>query len=156
MIIAGTGHRPMNLPCRYSENHPWAKRVKSDLKDWLIQIKPDVIISGMALGWDTWVAEAAVDLGVKLWCYIPFRGQGTKWSEGMLIRYQKLLEKADFVDVTSDRYHKDVFLERDRRMVDVADRIVALHNPDITKGGTWYTIQYAMSRNKEIKNLWHS
>lgn len=68
MILAGTGHRPKYLPCRYNENHPWLISLKNKIREKLDELRPSAVISGVAIGFDTWLAQSALDLKIPLWC----------------------------------------------------------------------------------------
>jgi uncharacterized phage-like protein YoqJ len=154
MIIAGTGHRPKYLPCKYNEVDQWAINTKVSLKQWLAAIKPEIVISGMAIGWDTWLAEAALSLKIPLHSYIPFKEQGDNWPTSSKNKYKEILSRANKVVCISETYHKEAFFQRDEAMVDNADFILALWNPKIITGGTYHTIQYALKKRKEIINFW--
>lgn len=154
MKIAATGHRPVLMPCSYNENHPWAIKVKKKTTEYLENQKPDIGISGMAIGFDTWFAESCLNLGIDLYAYIPFEGQSSNWPKISQTRYQNILNKAKFVNICCKQYEKDCFLKRDRRMVDDSDKILALLNFDIKKGGTFYTVNYAKNNKKEVTNIW--
>lgn len=154
MILAATGHRPKDLPCKYDEGHPWLVPVLRNLRAYLLKSEPNVVISGMALGWDTWVAEEALILGIKLWCYIPFKEQSALWGNIAKKRYNSILNKADRVELTSEVFTKEAYLKRNKMMVDDADRIIALWNPARTQGGTFHAINYATRKQKHVKNFW--
>ena len=154
MKVAATGHRPQSLPCRFDEEHPWLTKLKSDLNDWLIEHKPELVITGMALGWDTWVAEECIKLEIPIHCYIPFKDQGSKWSFTDMCRYENIIKKSDKVFTLSQEYYPECFLKRDRAMVDSADFIIALLDPEIKHGGTRYTYSYANKQKKPTKNFW--
>ena len=154
--VCGTGHRPKYLPCKYDEKHIWAMKVKENLKKWIVDNDPEYIISGMAIGWDTWVAEAALLLEVYLSAYTPFPEQGSKWPAAAKKRYDSILDRASAVLRVSKEYHKDCFFKRDKAMVDNSDIVLALWNPKIKSGGTYWTVKYAESQNKKIINFWES
>ena len=149
MIIAGTGHRPAFCPCKYDESHEWFVSVRSTLVECLQAFKDETkyVISGVAIGWDTWLAEAALEVGVPVHAYAPFRDQGKKWPPSSQKRYRNILDKADKVLYISEEYSNEAFLKRDRAMVDAATQVYALLNPVVEKGGTFYTVNYA-KRNK--------
>lgn len=156
MIVAGTGHRPKFLPCLYNENHPWLLELKGKTKNTLELLKVENVITGCALGWDTWLAEVAMELGIKVHCYVPFRGQGGNWPASSKARLDKIIENCHVLLYLSKDYTKDCFLKRDRAMVEDADLMLALWNPEITSGGTYYTVQYAKKQGKKVFNLWNS
>lgn len=154
MIIAGTGHRPKYCPCQYNENHPWLLDLKKDLREKLLEKSPDSVISGMAIGFDTWLANAALDLNIKLLCYVPFNDQGKTWPKKAYREYCSILERAHVILYLSNTYTEDCFLKRDRAMIDDCDEVFALLNPECSTGGTYYTVNYANNKNRKITHFW--
>lgn len=154
MIIAGTGHRPQYCPCKFDESHPWLEDLKMRVSEWLDRHQPTAVISGMAIGWDTWLAQVAQAKGIPVWAYVPFKNQGSKWPPPARLAYNEILRKSEIVTYLSDEYYPDVFLARDRAMVEDADYIYSLLNPEAKSGGTYYTVQYAKKQNKTGKNFW--
>lgn len=160
MIVTATGHRPKYMPCGYDESEPWAIEVKERLSTWLERNQPEVVITGMALGWDTWVAEEALALGIPIWPFIPFPDQHTKWPYEAKLRYANIMRQAAIHPLsrephyTANQYYKEVFTDRDIQMVQRCDQVISLLNPIVNKGGTWYTCQYAKRMNKPITNFW--
>jgi len=76
MKLMVTGHRPKDLG-GYS-NNPTQEWIRQELRRILLKAQvrygTDLeIISGMALGVDTWWAEEALALGVPLLAYVPFK-----------------------------------------------------------------------------------
>ena len=156
MIIAGTGHRPKYCPCKYDEDHEWFQQLKSRLMTAFSQYDSVIehVISGMAIGWDTWIAEIALECDLPVHAYVPFRGQGSKWPPSSQKRYRDILDKADHVLYVSEEYSHDAFLKRDRAMVDAATNVFSLLNPVVEKGGTFYTVNYAKSNKVPVTNFW--
>ena len=150
-VVAGTGHRPKYLPCGYETKHPFIDEVKKEIRE--VITGADIVISGLALGFDTWLAQVAVEIGIPLWVYVPFKDQGHNWKPEARKEYFRLRELATRTVFTQDHYSKGCFHKRDRAMVDDAKRIVALWNPDIKKGGTYYTVRYAEKNMKPISNI---
>ena len=154
MIICGTGHRPKFCPCKYKEDHPWLNKLKEDLA---IAYKEDgvtTVISGMAIGFDTWIAQVALSLDIPVHAYVPFKGQGSQWPTSSRKEYERILSLSEKVVYISDTYSNEAFLKRDRAMVDAADEVYALLNPESTSGGTFYTVKYAKDNNKPITHFW--
>lgn len=149
-VIAGTGHRPPKLG-GYSEA-ALAKLI-SFAGMHLKKIKPTTVISGVALGWDTALACAALELNIPLIVAIPFKGQEKMWPSESQKRYNKLLLKAsEQITVSPGGYSVQAMQERNEYMVDNADLVLALHNG--SPGGTNNCVKYANRVNKPIKNLW--
>lgn len=158
LVIAGTGHRPKFCPCKYDDRHPWLKKLKNDLYadldiGWNTG-KIGGVISGMAIGWDTWIAEVALEIGIPVSAYVPFEGQGSKWPTKTKENYERIIEQCKDVRFLSQSYHPQAFFKRDRAMVDDCDMVFALLNPMADEGGTFYTVKYAKENNKQIENYW--
>jgi uncharacterized phage-like protein YoqJ len=156
MIIAGTGHRPHMLPCEYREWDPWCLDIKESLLEALYEDKPEAVISGGAQGWDTWLAEAAISLKIPLWLYLPFKGTGNNWSNAAQNRLVKIIAAASKITYQQGEYSDQCFLERDKSMVNDCTFVYALLNPEVKKGGTFYTVNYAKFCHKPIRNFWYN
>lgn len=160
MIIAGTGHRPEYCPCKYKESHPWLNDLKNRLSYYLgiwnhtIGDEDLIIRTGMAIGWDTWLAETALEMDLEIHAFVPFPGQEKAWPTKSREKYQKILDKSKEVCYTADKYHPRVFLDRDDAMITGVDKVVALLNPEAESGGTYYTVKKAESMNLEVINFW--
>ena len=154
MIIAGTGHRPKYCPCKYNEKHEWLLNLKVDIKNKLLELGAAGVISGMAIGFDTWLAQVALDMGLQLRCYVPFIGQGDNWPSNSKKEYNRILDLASSIEFISNSYSNEAFLKRDRRMIDDCNEVFALLNPESTSGGTYYTVQYALENKKKVHHLW--
>ena len=156
MIIATTGHRPGQLSWKYNEKNKDCVDIKSKLDIWLSTRHNNIeyCISGCAIGWDMIFAETCLKLNIPLHCYIPFYTQADKWSDFYKKRYADILKAAAHKHYTSKYYYSDVYLKRNREMIDKAQTLIAMWNPDITSGGTYYTVQYAQDKNVPVINLW--
>jgi uncharacterized phage-like protein YoqJ len=156
VIIAATGHRPDKL----GGYHPEVDRRAYDFAfGYLEKAKPEGVVSGMALGWDMAVADAAIDLGIPLIAAIPFVGQERKWKPAARKRYERICTLAHeavvvtpYLLTTQAGSIAKAFMNRNEWMVDRCTKLVALW--DGGKGGTANCIAYAVSRGKSYDNLW--
>lgn len=149
MIVAASGHRPKSLPKTGYDLAPLIALAKP----WLAVRKPNVVISGMALGWDQSVAYAALDLGIPVHAYIPFMGQADAWPQASIYAYTKLLERCAARRIVSPGGYEPWKMQaRNEAMVDDADSVLALWNGE--KGGTGNCVRYAEKQGKPISNLW--
>jgi uncharacterized phage-like protein YoqJ len=147
-ICAATGHRPGKLG-GYSP--AVAARLDRLAEEYLSIMRPDRVISGMALGWDQAWTRAAVRLGIPFDAAVPFEGQESAWPSTSQADYRALLTHATRVSVISPPgYAAWKMQKRDQWMVDKCTRLVALW--DGTPGGTKNCIDYATGR-VEIVNL---
>lgn len=158
MIVAGTGHRPKYCPCKYKGDHPWLINLKKRLTDYLIEMQFGdeklIVRAGGAIGWDTWLAQVALEMDLELHLYLPFEGQGDRWPSDSKREYERIKADADVINYTSEHYYRKVFLDRDTEMITGADKVVALLNPEVDSGGTYFTVQEAKKLNIHIVNFW--
>lgn len=148
MIVAFTGHRPSKLGNEY-EIGPIRTKIRAAIRAKLEELKPEKVISGMALGVDQDAAEIALELGIPFIAAIPFKGQSAVWPTSSQTSYKRLLAKAAEVKVISPGgYSSQKMLKRDAWMVDNADLLIAVW--DGTSGGTGHTVHYAEGVKKTI------
>ncbi len=113
-------------------------------------------IAGGAIGFDMLAAETVLQLRqelpyLKLRLAIPCEGQDIKWSEKDKERYSALLEQADEVIYTAQEYTAGCMHLRNRYMVDNSAYCIAYLK--YSKGGTLYTVNYAIKNKLHICNL---
>lgn len=150
MIIAATGHRPDKLGGYGPEI---GLRLMRGALRYIRREQPDRAISGMALGWDTAWAKAAIACGVPLVAAVPFKGQELSWPEESRKVYDWILERAAEVVIVCDGgYSPSKMQVRNEWMVDQAHKIVALW--DGSPGGTANCLRYAYSLERPVDNLW--
>lgn len=152
MILGCSGHRPHKLGGYEDGDETFTKLVK--LAERHIELlKPEVVISGMADGWDQAVAQAAIECGVSLYAYIPFAGQDAKWAPRTRSRYRWQMSQADHVYHCADPgYAAWKFQHRNECVANDSDKLLVLWNG--SKGGTCNCVQYAVKQRKPILNLW--
>lgn len=154
-IACGTGHRPQDLPCLWERKHPWKISKLKQLECLCEREPPAKIISGMALGFDSWLVYIALKLKIPLLCYVPFKGQESRWSFEQKKFYQKTLDLAHSVKYICDEgYVPWKMQRRNEVMVNDADIVLALWNPDKKYGGTFNCLSYCLKCNKKVVNLW--
>jgi len=150
MIYAATGHRPDKLGGYSDAAHT---KLLTLAINFFINNKCDAAISGMALGWDTAWAEAALLNNVPLIAAIPFAGQEKMWPAWSQTKYNNILSKAkETVIVCKGGYASYKMQVRNEYMVDNCDTVVALWNG--SPGGTGNCVRYTQQKNKPIINLW--
>ncbi|MBQ8004291.1 MAG: DUF1273 family protein, partial [Oscillospiraceae bacterium] len=89
---------------------------------------------------------------IKLEIAIPHPNQTSGWKPHEISRYNSILNKADIITMVSQHYTKWCMQKRNKYMVDCSDTIIAVWNEQ-KAGGTWNTIRYAKSQNKDIRYL---
>lgn len=157
-VISGTGHRPDKVK---GPHERLVKLAEAALKKY----QPTQVIAGMALGWDTALAEAAVNLGIPMVAAVPFRGQEILWSKEQQHHYNWLLSEAYYVAVLKE--HPGVnqrgliaryLQERNEYLVDNSHFMLALW--DGSQGGTSNCLSYISQKGLKVgkhwTNLWKS
>lgn len=150
-VISVTGHRPEKLG---GYEIKATKQVLYTARRALELLRPDSVITGMAMGWDMAIAQACVDLQIPFTAAIPFRGQESRWSKGIVAQYNRLLQESDHIHVVSEGgYNPYKMILRNHWMVDNSDKLLSLYNGD-KEGGTAECVKYAIKQKKEIVNTW--
>ena len=157
--VAFTGYRPQKLPFSEDYNDPRYHAFNEKLKrviERLIELGYTDFISGVAIGFDTWAAEAVLEAkkkyqNIRLECAIPYPGQDRKWDTSDKIRRKKLISEADSATTVCNHYCEGCFFIRNEYMVDKADVVVCCF--DGKSGGTAQTVRYAKEKDKIIVQI---
>ena len=80
---------------------------------------------------------------------IPCESQANRWSRVDRERYARLVGLCDFETMVQHHYDRGCMLRRNRYMVDRSSLLIAAF--DGSKGGTLYTITYAMKKGIEVE-----
>ncbi len=150
MIVAATGHRPDKLG-GYGDDV--LARLVRGARRYLVKVRGSQAISGLAIGWDTAFALAALEEGIPLVAAVPFEGQDSRWPDASKAMYRHILAEADEVVIVSPGgFSNNKFQRRNVWMVDRAKRMAALW--DGSSGGTANCIAYAEAVTRPVDNLW--
>lgn len=154
--IVGTGHRPQHLGGHsdqldlrlYHLAHGWLAVQSDSLGEGVREV-----ISGLALGWDTALALAALDLNIPLVAAIPCPDQPRFWKPQQIVTWKRIKDRASEVHIICPSYAADCMQARNKFMVDRADTILALWNGK-QSSGTYNCLRYAQFQGKPVINLW--
>lgn len=147
-VIAFSGHRPNKIG-GYILPNPTYNYICKEIEKALLELKPEKIISGMALGIDMWAVNIAIKLKIPFIAAIPFIGQENAWPEKSQNIYHALLKlAAEQVIVSPGGYSAAKMQIRNEWMVDKCDTLIGVW--DGTPGGTGNCMEYAKSVNKSI------
>jgi uncharacterized phage-like protein YoqJ len=160
MKLVGTGHRPGRL-YRYDQESILDQLVLEKVKE----LRPDIIYSGMALGFDMSLASAAVGLGIPLIACIPFKGQELKWPKPVQERYNNLINSAkEVVCVSEGGYEPYKMQKRNIYLIDQledSDVLLMLLESTTRGSGTINAYNYAKTKmmtnghDFNVINLWN-
>ncbi len=151
MVCAFSGHRQIYRI--HSESLP---RKLNFVVDALIDSGITHFLSGGAQGFDLLAAECVLEKrktnpDIKLSMYLPCRNQAGKWNAATRRKYEVILEAADEVFYTADKYDAFCMHTRNRALVDNSDILVCYLVQ--TSSGTAYTKNYAEEKGRKIINL---
>lgn len=112
-----------------------------------------MFITGMAEGVDLLFAELVIEQKVQhpklfLEAAIPY-GNRLKSTDPL---FRKCLEGCDGIKVQQNEYSKDATLNRNRYMVSLSSRVIAVYDGR-DKGGTLFTMRYAHTLDKEVREI---
>ena len=144
-----TGHRPEKLHKSESEIiSSLEKRISEAIDDGYT-----IFISGMSRGVDIWSANIVLRFkelnpAIRLIAALPYEGMGSRWKSEWKKDYINILDKADFVECFSEKYSRNIYLIRDKWMVDMSSRVIAVYHGE--PGGTKNTMDYAEKCGIEV------
>lgn len=175
-VISATGHRPQSLGGFHG---PLAERYRKAIKKFMLaKIEAAiakygdeyeiVLVSGGALGVDTWFARLAQHLGLRYVIFAPFADQDAVWPESSKTEYAEIVAGADHdlaveltnklgkeytieggrVIICDGPYTAAKMQERNMAMVDVADALLAIFHGG--NGGTKNCVTYAQQQGTPI------
>jgi uncharacterized phage-like protein YoqJ len=151
MIIAGTGHRPDKLFRTDCYGDAPRLRLEAFAETILREIDAKVVVSGMALGWDQAIAEAALRIGIQLVAALPFGGQENRWPLAAQERYRALLKRATIKLVCDGDYAAWKLQRRNQYLVTSSDLLLALWNG--SDGGTANCVGYADRVGRKMQDM---
>lgn len=143
-----TGHR--DIPADKVEY------VKTKLKEEIETAIADgftMFITGMAEGVDLLFAELVIEQKVQhpelfLEAAIPYQNR-IKSTDPL---FQKCFAGCDGIKVQQEEYSSDCFMNRNRYMVSLSSRVIAVYDGR-ENGGTLFTMRYAHTLDKEVREI---
>ena len=150
--VCFTGHRSIPEACAIL-----IPRALDTIISGLIAMGAESFRLGGAVGFDTIAALSVLEAKekyphVKLDLILPCRDQTEKWDEYNVTAYNYILSRADSVSYVCDNYRRGCMYERNRRLVDGSDMVIAYL--ERTSGGSAYTYRYAKEKGVEIINIY--
>ncbi len=155
-----TGHRPEALPSNGAEDSFGMLRLNMLLERAVVRALDDgftSFLAGGALGFDTMAAETVLKLSkgnseIRLYLSLPGYDQTEGWSEHDLARYNAIMAAADGrVYYSAECCSPSSMRKRNRYLVDNSSGCIAYLKR--MRGGTLYTVNYAMEQGVPVDNL---
>ena len=150
----------LNNKCCFSGHRffTYSPEMRNKLKfevECLILTGVDYFICGGAYGFDMLAGEIVLGFrqiyNIQLELALPCHEQARGWAQANKIRYDYLLNNADSVNYISDEYYDGCMQKRNRYMVDNSDYCIAYLTQ--MRGGTYYTVKYALNQGKKVINV---
>ncbi len=110
------------------------------------------IITGMALGWDLAVAEAADQHGIPFCAAVPYPQQADRWPAADRARWERLLGRAARIDVGGQLPLTHLLHKRNHWIVGQCEELWAFWNG--SPGGTGNCVLYAAKTGRSMVPLW--
>ncbi len=143
--MAVTGHRKMGKDI--------SKETLKLIFEGAIYDGYDTFLVGMAVGFDSLcfrvLEEIRKENNIRIIACIPCENQDKSFSEMQKIEYKKMIESADERLVLSKEYTPYCMFARNRFMVDNCSYLLAYLREE--KGGTKYTVDYALEKGLKVK-----
>ncbi|WP_280424495.1 NADAR domain-containing protein [Nocardia carnea] len=138
--VALTGHRPQHIDTLGARDWVQAElaRIATKLRD---EHGTTIGLTGLALGSDTWWAQAADTAGLDLWGYAPFPQQADPWPRTDQDEYARLRALCTRLIEIGPRNRRHFYAARNGVMVVDSDAVIAVYDPEATSGGTIMTMQ---------------
>lgn len=143
-----TGHRELSP----DDQRQLIPRLTDEIEQLILK-GVTVFRNGGAIGFDAVAALCVLALknkypNIQLCMHVPHKGQAGKWSASQKGVYKSILSRADYVIYHAEKYFSGCMHNRNRSMVDLSDYVIAYIRQ--TKGGTYFTVNYAESKNKQV------
>ncbi len=149
--VCFTGHREIKDEHYYRVMFILRQLIEEKIKDGYT-----VFCTGGALGFDTLAALTVLRMkmqhpDIELHLYLPCKNQAEKWSASDKEVYSKTIKESDKVVYLAENYTPFCMAERNRALVDNSSFCIAYCIQP--KGGTAYTISYAMDSDVDVVNI---
>ncbi len=165
-----TGDKPKNLLVENSLSSalPYSKQMSDALETvsaraigQIIKDNPGkkiILLTGLELGIEQAAASRALEMNVAVKAFVPFKNHGENWSPENRRQHAELIhqikERGGAIETSDKEYNPQRTQLRDYRMVDEANQIITLHQPD-AKPAHQKTLDYAEKHSKTVVNIWN-
>lgn len=110
-------------------------------------------ITGMAEGVDLLFAQLVIEQkvqhpGLYLEAAIPYKNRINTSN----LLFQTCLANCNGVHIQQESYSRDCFLNRNRYMVTLSSRVIAVYDGR-AKGGTLFTLRYAYAMERAVRKI---
>ena len=163
MSIIEIHHKIMGVTGHRSNKVHWNGRsaYNKQVYDRLVRLaeaalkfyEPEMVYTGMALGFDQACAQACKNLEINYTAVIPHSDQSKLWPEHSRLYYDYLVSNAtNQLTLATGPFHVHHMTDRNQYLVDHSQTFLALW--DGSNGGTADCVRRATKKNIPIYNVW--
>ncbi len=151
-ICAFTGHRQIKSAHEHKLSDLLSRAVKYAYERGCLDF-----YAGGALGFDTCAAKEVIKFrlthkNVRLVLILPHVGQSDNWTQRQRVLYDYIRQCADEVIYIADEYYDGCLKERNLRLVENADILIAYSGR--TNSGAAQTVRMAQKLGIDVYNLY--
>lgn len=150
IILAGSGHRPEHIALGAQTLSEVRTKIFDFYVDLFTWLRPREVISGLARGFDLWLAWAALESDTRLIGACPYPQQVQGWPEEEAGEWEAIQRFCAEVHTVSPSYWAregdNALYARNRWMIDRCTHLTSFWQG--TRGGTAWTNDYAIARGK--------
>ena len=139
------GQHPMRFPWGFDEEDDRCRKLKIELAQQIMVLCQGGVSQFLVAcdcGVGLYAAEivnglrATTDHDLMLLCYTPHEEQATKWAPYLRERYFDVLEKCTYISAVCEVGAPDAQLQAYRKIIDVADMVLAVYDRDTPPTGS--------------------
>lgn len=163
-VLSGLAVRPEHLTYHreaiyYADHAEWYEHLHKLLTKLALEVMERYqlrqVLSTLTLGWDTALAEAALELHIPLTVALPFADAQVRWDTVHKQRFTRLKNKADEVVMVSyGKYTPWKLAKTNRYKIEQSDVLLVLW--DGLEPHTKRDLHIAETHGKEIVQLWET
>lgn len=150
MQVGITGHQRLDDPSAWG----WVQAALSNEMDALVP--PLIAISSLAIGADQLFASIVLQRGGQLHVVLPFPEYERTFDPQDVDTYWRTLSKASSVEILqTDGTDEDKYLAAGKRIVELADLMIAIWDGKVAKGkgGTADIVAHAIQRGTQLIHI---
>ena len=156
------GQPVMRFPWGFDEEDAGCQDLKLELAQKILELRQQGILRFCVVadcGIGLYAGEIVnalrrADAALMLFVVTPHEEQATKWTPGLRERYFRLLEDCTMMELASPRRTPNCEEIAYRKIIDYADRVLAVYEPDSARGDAVdRAMVYAKSRGLPVTLL---
>jgi len=161
--VCFSGHRPDRLPGQGDPGAAETRKLTAALREQIesaVGRGKDTFINGLMAGWDVLAAEQVIALKgqyphIRLATIAPYSAhfftREKCWTPEWVTRAREVCRRQDIGVKIAEDYRSGIYYERNRALVEHSSELLCYW--DGGRGGTAYTVDYALKKGREVVNI---